>query len=91
MLIASACTTTPVPVTPPKVEPFDLRCDAGPVRCSGACPTLPEWPAEADGSGDFDRLLALGPADRAVLAECQAKLRACQACLQRGRDEGVIR
>ena len=73
ILSASACGTTPVAVTPPKAEPYDLRCDADAANtCSGDCPELPAWTPSADGTG-------------------RAKLRACQACIQRGRDAGVIR
>jgi hypothetical protein len=78
-------------VVPPKPEPLDLQCDLGESPCSGDCPTLPAWTAEADGGGDFDALLTLGPQDRLTLEACQAKLRACQACLDRGRAAGVIR
>ncbi len=74
-------------VTPPKAEPFDLQCDAGPNPCAGDCPALPEWTAD----GDFDALLSLAPQDRLVRDACVAKLRACQACLDRGREAGVIR
>lgn len=59
--------------------------------CFGDCPELAAWTPEADGTGDFDKLLQLGPQDRTVTATCRAKLRACQACIQRGRDAGVIR
>lgn len=91
MLSASACTTQPVAVTPPKAEPLDLACDADQAaQCSGDCPTLPAWTTDVDGTGSFDSLLGLGPRDRLALAACQAKLRACQACINRGRKAGVI-
>jgi hypothetical protein len=47
---------------------------------------LPEWT-----SGNFDDLLALGAYDRLTLSACSAKLKACQACLNRGREAGVIK
>lgn len=78
-------------VTTPKAEPYDLKCDAAEITCSGDCPMLPAWVPDADGTGNFDSLLQLGPQDRTVTAVCAAKLRACQACIQRGRDQGVIR
>ena len=92
-LTLSACaSTTPRVVLPPKAEPFDLRCDADTAAtCSGDCPELPEWRPDADGTASFDGLLLLAPADALSRAQCRAKLRACQACIQRGRDAGVIR
>lgn len=79
-------------VTPPKAEPVDLRCDADQAAtCSGDCPELPEWTPDPDGWGNFDRLLLGAKGDAMARAQCRAKLRACQACLQRGRDAGVIR
>jgi hypothetical protein len=91
-LSVSACGTNPVVVTPPKAEPLDLRCDADQAAmCSGDCAELPIWQPEADGTGNFDSLLQLGPQDRVVTADCHAKLRACQACIERGRKAGVIR
>lgn len=87
MLSACASTTTPVPATPPAL---DLSCDKGETTCSGDCPELPLWTADQDGKGDFDALLGLGGQDRLVLEVCKAKLRACQACLNRGREAGVI-
>ena len=92
ILSVSACGTTPVVVTPPKAEPFDLKCDADQAAmCSGDCPELPAWQPEADGTGDFDALLFNAPADGLVRAQCRAKLRACQTCIERGRKAGVIR
>lgn len=92
-LMLSACaSTTPRVVLPQKAEPFDLRCDAdAAATCSGDCPELPVWRPNADGTGDFDALLLNASADALARAQCRAKLRACQACLQRGRDAGVIR
>jgi len=83
MTSAAACTTTPVAESRPAL---DLRCDEGLATCSGSCEALPAWD-----SSDFDDLLGLGAADRLVLEACQTKLKACQACLARGRDAGVIR
>lgn len=59
--------------------------------CSGDCPDLPEWTPEADGTGNFDALLLGASADALARAQCRAKLRACQSCIDRGRKAGVIR
>lgn len=88
MLSASACTTKPVAVKPPAL---DLACDSGAIQCSGDCQDLPLWSADQDGKGDFDALIGLGGSDRLVLETCKAKLKACQLCLNRGRDAEVIR
>lgn len=80
MISASGCITRPA-----DRPPIDLGCDTGAATCSGSCPDLPAWT-----SGDFDDLLALGAQDRLTLEACQAKLRACQACLDRGKAAGVL-
>ena len=82
-MAASGCITKPVAVHSPAL---DLGCDNGLVQCSGDCDPLPVW-----SSHDFDDLLTLGASDRLVLEGCRSKLKACQACLNRGREAGVIR
>lgn len=52
---------------------------------------LPALLVESDGTASPDAALALGPKDRMVLEACGAKLRACQACIDRGRKAGVVR
>lgn len=90
MLIASACSTKhAVKIESP--PPFDLACDASEVKCFGECPALGEWKARADGTGDFDELAQLGIDDAKKNEQCKAKLKACQACIERGRQKGIIR
>lgn len=91
-LAVCACSSAPVVVTPPKPEPLDLLCDAdAAAMCSGDCPPLAKLVTDADGGASFDAILALQPADSLARQVCIAKLRACQACLRRGREAGVIR
>lgn len=77
-------------VTLPPAEPQDLLCDSGEATCSGNCGDLAPWVSDGSG-GDWDQLLALAPQDKLTLEGCKAKLRACQACLDRGRKAGLIR
>ena len=58
--------------------------------CSGDCQNPGQWKTGPDGRASWDSLMQLGIEDANSLRECQAKLRACQACLERGRNAGVI-
>lgn len=84
----TACGSTPIRVAADLPAPIDPGC--GPCLVS-QCPALPSLTPAEDGTASPDDLLALGPADGKVIAECQAALRECQACIIRAREAGAIR
>ena len=73
----------------PKPAPLDLGCD----RCTlRDCPDLPLLISDRpDGSVSSDGPVLLSAEDGKVHAACRAVIQACTACIQRGRDKGVIR
>jgi hypothetical protein len=86
VLMLSACATSTPVVKPIDLPPVDAQCDEGEIQCSGPCPALQKWT-----TGRYSDLEQVAIADTAAHAACAAKARACQACLQRLRDKGVIR
>ena len=86
LLLLSGCAWSTRGVKPVQPPPLDLRCDAGPIQCSGPCPALSRWE-----TGRYEDLERAFLADTVAHAECSAKLEACQQCIQRGRDAGTIR
>lgn len=69
-------------MTPPAIV---AGCDEGPVQCTGGCPALQRWT-----SGLYSDLEQVVISDTAAHAQCEAKLKACQACLRRLQAKGVI-
>lgn len=73
----------------PQPAPADLGCD----RCDlDRCPLLPELKADQpDGSASPDGPVLLATEDRKAHDACRGVILECMACIQRGRDKGVIR
>lgn len=86
-LALAACARQPIMPT----DPVDLRCNPA---CETACDVrVPEWkPADPDSPTAWDDLITQVLIPLAKKAEtCEARRAACVACIERGREYGVIR
>lgn len=90
-MLLAACLTACArqPIKPD--GPVDLRCNPA---CETACDVrAPEWqPADPDSPTAWDDLVTQVLIPLAAKAEtCEARRAACVACIERGREHGVIR
>lgn len=72
-------------------EPVDLRCNPA---CEVACDTrAPVWqPADPNSPTAWDELVTQVLVPLVARAEiCEERRAACVACIERGREHGVIR
>lgn len=91
VLCASGCETVPVVSTPPREEsaPVPSQCDAS---CKESCipSAYPRWEGDPDDPATFDLLpdQVIAPL-RGLVEQCDAKRKACVACLRRLDDAGL--
>jgi hypothetical protein len=86
-LALTACARQPIKPD----DPVDLRCNPA---CETACDVrVPEWqPADPNSPTAWDELVTQVLIPLAAKAEtCEARRAACVACIDRGREHGVIR